>query len=114
MLLVYFVNYSIALSGDNQWLHTYGWRWMFASEFSAGNFVFHPFIVCPETPRYLVMRGNNEKAKSVLEKFLGDAAAGKELEAIRESFKQKNAFYSSVFSIYGSMDRTFSAIVWGV
>ena len=31
MLVVYFVNYSIALQGDAEWLHTTGWRWMFAS-----------------------------------------------------------------------------------
>ncbi|HRG12487.1 MAG TPA: MFS transporter, partial [Macellibacteroides fermentans] len=32
MLVVYFVNYWIALQGDAQWLHSIGWRWMFASE----------------------------------------------------------------------------------
>ena len=32
MLIVYFVNYSIALTGDDQWLVDIGWRWMFASE----------------------------------------------------------------------------------
>ena len=32
MLVVYFVNYTIALQGDASWLHTVGWRWMFASE----------------------------------------------------------------------------------
>jgi SP family xylose:H+ symportor-like MFS transporter len=32
MLVVYFVNYSIARRGDDVWLHQLGWRWMFASE----------------------------------------------------------------------------------
>ena len=32
MLVVYFVNYTIALQGDAAWLNTIGWRWMFASE----------------------------------------------------------------------------------
>ena len=28
MLVVYFVNYTIALQGDAAWLNTIGWRWM--------------------------------------------------------------------------------------
>ena len=31
MLVIYFVNYAIARQGDADWLHTTGWRWMFAS-----------------------------------------------------------------------------------
>ncbi|MDD2437137.1 MAG: D-xylose transporter XylE [Massilibacteroides sp.] len=89
MLVVYFVNYSIALSGDSQWLNTYGWRWMFASELVPAFLFFFFLFFVPETPRYLVMRGQDEKAKVVLTKFLGDPAAGKELEAIRESFSDK-------------------------
>ena len=29
ILIVYFVNYSIALKGDDSWIHSIGWRWMF-------------------------------------------------------------------------------------
>src|SRR2546423_1424914 len=32
MVGVYFVNWAIAQLGDEQWLRTVGWRWMFASE----------------------------------------------------------------------------------
>ena len=96
MLIIYFVNYSIAQRGDADWLHTIGWRQMFASEMiPAGLFLVALFFV-PETPRYLVMRGREEKALKVLRKTTGNNAE-KEMESIRESLKEKSssmrAFY---------------------
>ncbi len=66
MLVVYFVNYSIALQGDAAWLHTIGWRWMFASEIVPALLFLALLMFVPETPRYLVMRGKTDKALSVL------------------------------------------------
>ena len=96
MLIIYFVNYNIAQRGDADWLHTIGWRQMFASEMiPAGLFLVALFFV-PETPRYLVMRGREEKALKVLRKTTGNNAE-KEMESIRESLKEKSssmrAFY---------------------
>ncbi len=62
MLLIYFVNYFISQQGNEQWLITEGWRWMFFSgAIPAGIFFILLFFV-PETPRYLVIRGHDEKA----------------------------------------------------
>ncbi|MBQ1819696.1 MAG: MFS transporter, partial [Bacteroidales bacterium] len=96
MLIIYFVNYNIAGRGDATWLHTIGWRQMFASEMiPAGIFLVALFFV-PETPRYLVMRGREEKALNVLRRISGDDAE-KEMSAIRESLNEKGqsmrAFY---------------------
>lgn len=89
MLVVYFVNYSIALQGNAEWLHTIGWRWMFASEIIPA-LLFGLFLLfVPETPRYLVMRGKSEKAFYVLEHLVGEQEARKELREIKESFKEK-------------------------
>jgi len=61
MLIVYFVNYSIALQGDDTWLNNIGWRLMFASEaIPAALFLFLLMFV-PETPRYLVIRNQEKK-----------------------------------------------------
>lgn len=68
MLVVYFVNYSIALQGDAVWLHTIGWRWMFASEIVPALLFLALLMFVPETPRYLVMRGKTDKALSVLDR----------------------------------------------
>jgi SP family xylose:H+ symportor-like MFS transporter len=96
MLIIYFVNYNIAQRGDATWLHTIGWRQMFASEMiPAGIFLVALFFV-PETPRYLVMRGRETKALHVLRKIAGDDAE-KEMSAIRASLNEKGqsmrAFY---------------------
>lgn len=101
MLLVYFVNYTIALQGDEVWLHTYGWRWMFASELIPATLFFILLMFVPETPRYLVMRGKHEQARSVLTRLLG-AGADKELEAIRESFKEKAPSTRPYFQFMGT------------
>ena len=69
MLVVYFVNYGIALMGSESWLNEMGWRYMFGSEMiPAGLFFFLLFSV-PETPRWLAMRGRDEQAKELLSKI---------------------------------------------
>ncbi len=89
MLVVYFVNYSISLRGDDTWLNEIGWRWMFASEvIPASLFLFFLFFV-PETPRYLVMRNNQEGALDVLTKINGHQIARRVLDEINETIGQK-------------------------
>ena len=90
MLIVYFVNYTIALNGDDQWLINTGWRWMFASEtIPAILFLFLLFFV-PETPRFLVIQNNENKALQLLEKLDSPRLAHKILEEIKDSLKIKD------------------------
>lgn len=92
MLVVYFVNYFIAYShhGNEGWLISTGWRWMFASETIPAMFFFVLLFFVPETPRYLVMAGNDRKAKTVLEKVSGKLHAGTILQEIKETLKGKS------------------------
>lgn len=102
MLVVYFVNYWIALQGDAQWLHSIGWRWMFASEvIPAILFLIFLFLV-PETPRYLVMRGKTSAASAILHKLLDRQEAEKELSDIQESFKEKAPSLRPYFKFMGA------------
>lgn len=90
MLLIYFVNYFIAQQGNEQWLISEGWRWMFFSgAIPAGIFFILLFFV-PETPRYLVMKGHDEKALKVLNKISGSSNAAKILEEIKSTTYEKN------------------------
>lgn len=89
MLVVYFVNYTIALQGDAAWLHSVGWRWMFASEIIPALLFLVLLFFVPETPRYLVMCGQEKRALGVLDHLMGSAEAQRELMDIRESFKQQ-------------------------
>lgn len=91
MLVIYFVNLMIARQGDEQWLITDGWRLMFLSgAIPAGIFVVLLFFV-PETPRYLAMKGKNDKALSVLQKIAGKDNAENILNDIKGTLHELNA-----------------------
>jgi SP family xylose:H+ symportor-like MFS transporter len=91
MLVIYFVNYFIAKQGDEQWLITDGWRLMFLSgAIPAGIFIILLFFV-PETPRYLVLKGQETKALHVLDKIAGKNQAKVILEEIKGTLHEANA-----------------------
>ncbi|MFQ8806434.1 MAG: D-xylose transporter XylE [Alistipes indistinctus] len=50
MLVVYFVNYFIALNGDEAWLTSTGWRLMFLSEVIPAALLFLLVLGVPESP----------------------------------------------------------------
>ncbi|MCD6354593.1 MAG: D-xylose transporter XylE [Prolixibacteraceae bacterium] len=90
MLIVYFVNYYIALQGNDSWLNNTGWRWMFASEIiPAGLFLILLFFV-PETPRFLVLRAQPEKALRILKKINGKELGEKILDEIKSTLAHKS------------------------
>ncbi len=92
MLIVYFVNYYIAYShhGNDTWLTNTGWRWMFASETIPASLFLVLLFFVPETPRYLVLAGEEQKAESVLNKVVGRIHAGTVLAEIRDTLKEKS------------------------
>lgn len=83
MLVVYFVNWGIARQGDEQWVLTTGWRLMFASECIPAVLFFAMLFLIPESPRWLVQKGDEEGAVTVLHS-LGLRRPGL-LEEIRQS-----------------------------
>ncbi|WP_019614605.1 sugar porter family MFS transporter [Psychromonas ossibalaenae] len=66
MLVVYFVNYGIALAGTEVWLNTVGWRYMFASECIPALLFLVLLFTVPETPRWLALKGRNQEARNLL------------------------------------------------
>jgi SP family xylose:H+ symportor-like MFS transporter len=69
IVVVYFVNYFIALQGDANWNLNTGWRWMFGSELIPSLlFLFFIFLI-PESPRWLFQKGETNKAIAVLQKL---------------------------------------------
>ncbi len=99
IFVVYFVNWYIASQGNEQWNMTTGWRYMFLSGvFPSVIFLVLLFFI-PETPRYLVLKGETDKALEVLRKTVGADEAGIHLKEISETLAQR----SSPWLSYGSM-----------
>jgi SP family xylose:H+ symportor-like MFS transporter len=92
MLVIYFVNFGISKSGSGDaWLNTIGWRYMFLSgAIPAGLFLILLFFV-PETPRYLMLKGDEAGARSVLAKLVTRDEGEKELSEIRASLSEHHS-----------------------
>ncbi len=95
MLVVYFVNYMIRNSlGDTadaiqSAMVDIGWRRMFLSEaFPAGTFALLILLV-PETPRFLALSGQDERAYGILERINGASEARSILEEIKSTVNEK-------------------------
>jgi SP family xylose:H+ symportor-like MFS transporter len=84
-LLVYFVNLRIARVGDAAWLHSVGWRWMFASELIPAGIFLGALFKIPDTPRWLVLRGRCEEALTQLRRITPEADAHAILADIQHS-----------------------------
>ena len=89
MLIVYFVNYFIVFGEPVEWINTEGWRLMFLSEsFVAAAFGILLLFV-PETPRYLALAHQDEKALAILSKINGSAKAKTILAEIKTTVHEK-------------------------
>ena len=115
-LVVYFVNFFIlgdhiqplvedmgkglaALDPRAVWTVQTGWRYMFGSEaVPAGLFA---LLICfvPETPRYLVSIGQDQKAERILAKINGSGKAAQILQDIKETMTVK----TEKLMTYGAM-----------
>ena len=97
MLAVYFVNYFIALAGDDAWNTAVGWRWMFGSEtIPAILFLLLLFFV-PETPRWLVKQNRHDEALDILSKVDGHAYAKSEIGIIEQTITHESASLVQLF-----------------
>ena len=90
MLVVYFVNWGIALQGDDAWVIETGWRWMFASECIPAALFFVLLLTVPESPRWLVLKDRDEAALSVLGRFNAPDRARQVLDEIKVSLAAKS------------------------
>jgi MFS transporter, SP family, xylose:H+ symportor len=97
MLVVYFVNYFIALQGNDAWNVEVGWRWMLGSE-SLPAFIFLAgLFAVPESPRWLVKQGRRQEASRILARVDGEQMAGEELSRLDGLLKQEPGTLADLF-----------------
>ena len=131
-LVVYFVNFLILGSHENPliesigkgisqvlptsdpWTIALGWRYMFASEAIIA--LIFTILICfvPESPRYLVMAGKDEKALGILSRINGSAKASEILADIKSTITvrtEKLFTYGWLVIFIGVMLSVFQQVV---
>ena len=99
IFIVYFVNAAIVSTHAAAWNETVGWRWMFGMGVIPGLIFFLLLFFVPESPRYLVTRGEDDSALGILRRVNGSTQAAKDLQDIRESIKVvPDSFVKEIFS----------------
>jgi sugar porter (SP) family MFS transporter len=90
--VAFFSNYLILRLGqsDLSWVQSlrldeWTWRWMLGVEALPAIIYFMALFTVPESPRWLVMRGEMDEALTVMKRASGKAIAEKEMDAIQES-----------------------------
>jgi len=105
------VDYGIANAAGGAanpfWLGLGAWRWMMFSELPVALLYGVGALMIPESPRYLVAKHRDEKARAVLRSIIGSAAEAK-VEEIRQSFaSEHSARFSDLRGRFGLLP-----VVW--
>ena len=83
------VNYFLAQAAGNSLAEIGGydaWRWMYLAQAIPAAIFLVALLFIPESPRYLVGKGRDQKAERVLTRLYGSEVAGAKLQEIRASF----------------------------
>jgi SP family xylose:H+ symportor-like MFS transporter len=116
MLVVYFVNWGIAKGQTPEWIHDTGWRYMFLSGAIPSLLFGILLFFVPETPRYLTLIHQDDKALKILEKInVSKERAStilKEIQAtLGESVKSKLTAYGVGVIVIGILISVFQQFV---
>lgn len=97
-LVVYFVNYFIALQGDQMWNQESGWRWMFGSEVLPALLLLVLLFFVPESPRWLTKQDRSNEALEILTRVNGAVYAKTELLEIKDSIAHESGSLKQLFA----------------
>jgi SP family sugar:H+ symporter-like MFS transporter len=102
----YFLADFAGASTAEFWMGYQAWRWMFWIELIPATLFLVALMFIPESPRYLVMSKNTEKAKRVLNALYGDAQGQtklQEIEASRETQASKPKLTDLIDKVSGKI-----------
>ena len=118
-LVVYFVNVLIIRSHASDpdvvaWTNAIGWRVMFVSEAIPAAAFALLILLVPETPRFLALNGQDDKALTVLSNVNGEAKAREILAQIKATAVEKREklfSYGFIVVFVGCMLSVFQQII---
>lgn len=92
--VAFFSNYLILQAGQwsvpwvTDWrLDEWGWRWMLGIETLPALLYLLALLAVPESPRWLAMRGQSERALQIMTRVVGSARAQQDIDAVRGSME---------------------------
>jgi MFS transporter, SP family, sugar:H+ symporter len=92
LTIAFVVNYFLAQSAGEStaayWAGIEAWRWMYLMQAVPAVIFLVALIFIPESPRYLVSKGRDEKASQVLTSLYGGDVARGKLDEIRATYAQ--------------------------
>ena len=92
LTIAFVVNYFLAafagVSTAPFWGGIAAWRWMYLMQAIPAAIFLVALLFIPESPRYLVSKGRDETAASVLSKLFGSGVARAKLDEIRATFAE--------------------------
>ncbi len=110
----FLANYVLAdtagKSTDVLWWGYPAWRWMFWMQIVPATVFFVTLLFIPESPRYLVARGRDEEAHSVLTRLFGAATARAKVAEIRGTIALGHA--PRLSDLVDKKTRRVRPIVW--
>jgi len=109
-LVNYFLAASAGESTASYWAGIEAWRWMYLMQAIPAAIFLVALIFIPESPRYLVSKGRDEKATSVLTSLFGADVAREKLAEIRATFAEDHR--PRLSDIKGSGPLGIRPIVW--
>ncbi|HEY1790368.1 MAG TPA: sugar porter family MFS transporter [Verrucomicrobiae bacterium] len=100
-----FINYFIARAMGNPsqpevqaWLVSTGWRWMFAAGVVPAVLFGLLLIPMPESPRWLIEKKREERARRILERIGGPEFADDESRNVRAALSNESGSWGELFS----------------
>ncbi|MBX2810308.1 MAG: sugar porter family MFS transporter [Myxococcales bacterium] len=105
----YFVAGAAGSAVNEWWLGFEAWRWMFWMEIGPAILFLISLLLIPESPRYLVVRGHTERAKTVMGRLVGLRLADEKVSEIKVSLAEDHKpRFADIFQTRGSL----KPIVW--
>ena len=111
----FLANYILAATAGGSTAEFWGgypaWRWMFWLQVIPASVFFLTLLLIPESPRFLVAKGREAQAETVLTRLFGAAEARRKVEEIRGSLASDH-HRPKLSDLIDSTTRKIRPIVW--